>query len=440
MAIPRERLTLPGVLAALGPGLVWAAAAVGVSHLVQSTRAGASYGFALVWVVVLANVLKYPFFEYGPRYAAATGESLVDGYRRQGAWAVWVYLVLTVGTMFAVLAAVTLVTGSLATQLFGPALSPLGYSAALLGVCAVLLLPGQYPMLDKAVKVIMVLLAVSTVVAVVAAAFAREDRPVTPRELSLLGPATFPFLIALVGWMPSAVDISVWHSLWTLERAKETRHKPLLREALFDFNLGYVGTAVLALFFLSLGALVFFGGGEEVSDSPVGFAFQLLDLYTGALGPWARPVIVVAAFTTMVSTTLTVTDAFPRALERTSQILAPGRFGGAAGADAEGAEEAGARRRFRGLYWGWMVVLVAGALLLMGVFQRSLTGMVDLATTLSFLTSPVLGLLNYRAVTSRHMPEGTTPPGWLRGLTWIGLAFGFLFAGIYLWWRFTAVP
>lgn len=423
----RERLTLPGVLASLGPGLVWAAAAVGVSHLVQSTRAGASYGFALVWVVVLANLLKYPFFEYGPRYAAATGESLVDGYRRQGLWAVWVYLALTVGTMFAVLAAVTLVTGSLATQLFGAALSPFGYSAVLLGVCAVLLVPGQYPLLDKLVKVIMVLLALSTVGAVVAAALAGGGRTVAPVEVDLLHPVTFPFLIALVGWMPSAVDISVWHSLWTLERAKQTRHKPRMAEALFDFNLGYLGTAVLALFFLSLGALVFFGSGQQVSESPMGFPVQLVELYTAALGPWARPVILVAAFTTMFSTTFTVTDAFPRALERTTEILAPGvakRLG------------AGSAGRFRGLYWGWMLALIAGALLLMSVFQESLTGMVDLATTLSFLTSPVLGVLNYRAVTAPHMPPGTTPPPWLRLLTWLGLAFGFVFAGLYLAWRF----
>jgi Mn2+/Fe2+ NRAMP family transporter len=423
----RERLTLPGVLASLGPGLVWAAAAIGVSHLVQSTRAGASYGFALVWVVVLANLLKYPFFEFGPRYAAATGESLVDGYRRQGLWAVWVYLALTIGTMFAVLAAVTLVTGSIATQLFGAALSPLGYSAVLLAVCAVLLVPGQYPLLDKLVKGIMVLLALSTVAAVVAAAVARGGLPTTPRQVDLWSATTFPFLIALVGWMPSAVDISVWHSLWTLERAKQTRHKPRLAEALFDFNLGYLATAVLALFFLALGALVFFGSGQEVSGSPVGFAFQLIDLYTAVLGSWARPIIVVAAFTTMFSTTFTVADAFPRALERTTQILAPG-LGERLGAGASG--------RFRGLYWGWMVVLIAGALLLMSVFQQSLTGMVDFATTLSFLTSPILGVLNYRAVTAPHMPAGTAPPAWLRVLTWFGLAFGFLFAGIYLWWRF----
>ena len=79
---------MSGMLKSLGPGLLWAGAAIGVSHLVQSTRAGASYGFALVWAVILANLFKYPFFEYGPRYAAATGESLLEGYRKLGQWAV----------------------------------------------------------------------------------------------------------------------------------------------------------------------------------------------------------------------------------------------------------------------------------------------------------------------------------------------------------------
>ena len=57
-----------------GPGLLWAGSAIGVSHLVQSTRAGATAGFALAGVIIFALILKYPFFEFGPRYAAATGE------------------------------------------------------------------------------------------------------------------------------------------------------------------------------------------------------------------------------------------------------------------------------------------------------------------------------------------------------------------------------
>ena len=80
---------------AFGPGLLFAGAAVGVSHLVQSTRAGATYGLAMIAVVILASVVKFPAFRFGPQYAAATGHSLLDGYRRQGRWTLVVVSLLT---------------------------------------------------------------------------------------------------------------------------------------------------------------------------------------------------------------------------------------------------------------------------------------------------------------------------------------------------------
>lgn len=409
-----------GLWKSLGPGLVWAATAVGVSHLVQSTRAGASYGFALVGVVILANLLKYPFFEYGPRYAAATGESLLEGYSRLGRWAVWVFLLLTVGTMFTVVGAVTFVTASLVLGFTGDLLTPVTASALLLGLCALILIPGRYPLLDRLVKVIIGVLTLSTAAAVVLAISSRRAPDPTFVPPEVWSGAGFAFLIALVGWMPSAVDISVWHSLWSLERAKQTRYRPRLSEALLDFNIGYIGTAVLALLFLSLGALVMYGGSEEIQGSAGAFAGQLIRLYTAALGDWSRPLILAAALTTMFSTTLTCTDAFPRVLARATEILLPGD----------------ARRERSWLYWGWMLVVVTGSLLLISVFRHRLTLMVDVATTLSFLTSPVLGYFNFKVVTGPRMPGGARPPGWLRALSWAGLVFGFGFGVVFLVWRF----
>ena len=49
-------------LSRLGPGLLFAGAAIGVSHLVQSTRAGADFGWGLLWALLLINLFKYPFF------------------------------------------------------------------------------------------------------------------------------------------------------------------------------------------------------------------------------------------------------------------------------------------------------------------------------------------------------------------------------------------
>ncbi|WFB35370.1 hypothetical protein P3T73_14505 [Kiritimatiellota bacterium B12222] len=69
---------------ALGPGILMAAAAVGGSHLVASTKAGAQFGWSLLIVMLVVNVFKYPFFLYGARYTAATGETILHGYPRLG--------------------------------------------------------------------------------------------------------------------------------------------------------------------------------------------------------------------------------------------------------------------------------------------------------------------------------------------------------------------
>jgi len=54
------------ILKKLGPGLLFAGAAIGVSHLVQSTKSGADFGLGLVWALIIANIFKYPFFSIWP--------------------------------------------------------------------------------------------------------------------------------------------------------------------------------------------------------------------------------------------------------------------------------------------------------------------------------------------------------------------------------------
>ena len=107
----------------LGPGLLFAGAAIGVSHLVQSTKAGSNFGFGLLWALLLINMIKYPFFQYGPRYASATGENLLEGYKKLGKWTLRIYAILTLTTMFTIQTAVTIVTAGIASSLFGIKLS-----------------------------------------------------------------------------------------------------------------------------------------------------------------------------------------------------------------------------------------------------------------------------------------------------------------------------
>lgn len=402
---------------ALGPGLILAAAAIGVSHLVQSTRAGAGYGFTLVWAVVLANLFKYPFLEFGPRYAIATKQSMIMGYKKLGNWAFWIFVIFTLGTMFAIQAAVTIVTASLATELTGLDFSLLGWSAIILVICILILFKGQYSALDTSIKVIMVVLSISTLAAVITA-FTK----VSPSEIaaapSIWDAAGISFLIALMGWMPIPIDGSAWHSLWSLERVKQTKHVPTVKESLLDFNIGYIGAAILALFFLSLGALIMFGSGIEYASSGAAFAQQLVSLYTQTLGDWSYWIIIICAFTTMFSTTLTVTDAYPRVSREIITVL-KGRV----------IEDTGLYS-----YRNLIIVISIISLLLLYFTGSRFTFMVDFATKLSFLTAPVLAFINYKLVMHEHFPDEHRPPLWLRILSWSGIIFLSGFALLYLYW------
>jgi Mn2+/Fe2+ NRAMP family transporter len=407
------------LLRACGPGLLMAGAAIGVSHLVQATRAGADFGFQLVVIVLLINLLKYPFFEYGHRFAAATGGNLLEGYRRMGSGFLHAFLALAAISSVGSIAGVTFVTAGLALHFFGNIASPAVVSFAVMGVCVALLAGGHYRALQGTMKVIMAVLAAATVIAVAAALW---HGPVAPPDF--VGPspwtaASVPFMIALMGWMPAPIEISVFQSLWIQARDRAKGSRTTLEEARFDFNFGYALTIVLALFFLALGAMVMYGSGLTLQDSSGGFATQLIDVYRQVLGGWAGPVIAIAALTTMFSTTLTVIDGYPRALAEGSNILAPKLLGGP-----------------DRLYAFFVGATCLAALVLITSFAASLTGLIDLVTTMAFLSAPVYGYLNYRLITSSHTPAALRPGPAMRALSWAGLVFFAGFSAYFVWFRF----
>ncbi len=422
-----EPATQRNFLNALGPGLIWAGAAVGVSHLVQSTRAGAIFGLELLGLVIIANVIKYPAFSFGPRYAAATGTSLLEGYRRQGLWALLLYAILTVGTMFTVQAVVTVVTAAIGAALLGWSGSGavLQLTIVLTLISAVLLFVGRYRWLDRVIKVMVPIFTLSTLTAT-ALVLPRVDWASIrffPGAGLFSDPATVVFMVALVGWMPSGLDLSIWHSLWTVARRQETRYTATVQEALMDFNIGYLGTALLALCFVGLGAGVMHHSGRQFPESAAGFANQVISLYAETLGAWSKPLIGLSAFTVMFSTTLTVIEGFPRAL-----ATLVSRF-----KEPELPDRASAVNK--PAYWIALVVLALGSIGIVGFLLTSLVALVYLATVLSFLTAPLLAWLNHQVILAEEMPEEHRPGLAMIAYSWSGIIFSTGFALYFLWVR-----
>jgi len=396
----------------LGPGLLFAGAAIGVSHLVQSTRAGADFGYGLVWALLIVHIFKYPFFQFGPKYALATGESLLDGYKRLGKGVLIVYFIITFATMFTIQTTVTIVTAGIASSLFGNIISTELWAIIILAICTLILIRGKYKFLDQLMKVIVITLTISTIIAV-ALAFNTSGQPpsfiqVLPKNALEIG-----FLIAFMGWMPAPLDVSVWQSLWALEKQKVNKDYGV-KSSLFDFNVGYVATIIVGLGFISLGALVMFHSGDTFSNKADEFSNQLIAMYTKSLGNWSYLIIGIAAFTTMFSTTLTTLDASPRTMARTSELLF--------------------NRFSKHNYLLWVSILIVGTISVFVFLASEMGLLIQIATIISFLTAPFYAIINYILISSKHTPAQCRPSMFIHILSLLGILF---LIGFSIWYLTT---
>ena len=385
----------------LGPGLLFAGAAVGVSHLVQSTRAGADFGFGLLWALLIAAFFKYPFFQFGPRYAAATGETLLDGYKKLGKGVLVISYSISFITMFIIQAAVTIVTAGLAVNLFG-FFDMVTWSLLITIFSISILLIGKYKLLDGLMKYVILLLTICTLIAV-SVALIKNNQAFTFTQVFPKGAIEITFLIAFLGWMPAPLDISIWQSIWSLEKERATLKKTTIKQAIFDFNVGYLGTIFLAVCFVILGALVMYNSGESFSNKGDVFAGQLITLYTKNLGNLAYVFIAIAAFTTMFSTTITTLDASPRTMTKANDLLFS--------------------EKIKLNYWFWILLLGIGTYIILRYFRNDMGLMVKIATILSFLTAPFYGILNFILISGKHTPKKYQPSIYMKILSICGIIF-----------------
>jgi len=416
---------LDRLLKTLGPGILFASTAIGVSHLVQSTRAGAEFGFALIVFVLLANLLKYPFFEYGSRYANVTGTSIIDGYKRLGKNALVLYFLITIASMFFVTAAVGFVTAGFLENLFQIDFLGIWTVVILFIVCAAILSVGKYRALDGLIKIIGSVLVISTVTAFVLAIINGPVERVEGFEPKIIwDQAGIFFLIALMGWMPTALDLSSWNSLWTLERIKQTKFRPKLKETLLEFRLAYVITAVLAFLFVTLGAFIFFGSGETLPNNNSLFANKVVTLYTETIGDWSYIIIASASFSIMFGTIIAVFDGYSRSLGRTIELLFEKK-------------ESNVKSYYsKNKYIVFILILAVGSFIIIFQFGDKLKELVDVATTISFLIAPIIAIFNFRLVTGKYLEKNYQPPIWLKILSYSGIVFLTGFAIFFIVTRF----
>jgi Mn2+/Fe2+ NRAMP family transporter len=145
----------------------------------------------------------------------------------------------------------------------------------------------------------------------------------------------------------------------------------------------------------------------------------LIQLYSRALGGWAEPLIGIAALATMVSTTLTCLDAYPRTLDKSIKIW-----------KEETNEDC--KKNYRLV----LFLTVLGTTVIFLFFMKSMGQLVVLATVVAFVSAPVLALINHLVMNGSTVPVEQRPcklmKNWSRG----GIAVLACCSLCYLWVAF----
>ncbi len=401
-----EKSTWKTKFKALGPGILMASAAVGGSHIVSSTQAGAIYGWQLALLIVLINVFKYPFFRFGSQYTMENGKSLIEGYAEKGKLWLTIFFVLNVFSAIVNTAGVGILCAAILYNIapngFGLSISQL--TTIIIVIIWAMILIGGYKFLDGLAKWVMTALTIATVLAVVIALFQHREYAPNFEAPTPWRMAALPFIVSLMGWMPCPIEISAINSMWQVEKRKQV--KMSLEDAMFDFNVGYVGTAILALIFCALGALIQFGSGEEVLSASAAYIAQFVNMYASVFGDWSRLLITFIAFLCIFGTVITVIDGYSRANDEALRLLL------------------GKKESSRKALSIWVSLTSIIGLIIVYLFSGNVATMLRFAMIASFITTPFFALLNYTLVNNKEHQIKS----WLKGLSIIGLIYLFGFA------------
>ncbi|ATF65067.1 Natural resistance-associated macrophage protein [Streptococcus gordonii] len=396
---------------ALGPGILMASAAVGGSHIVSSAQAGAMYGWSLLLLVILANLFKYPFFRFGAEYTLETGKNLVEGYAEKGKIYLGIFFILNVFSALVNTAAVGILCAAIVASAFPNALglSITQWSLILIVIIWAMLLFGGYKFLDGLAKWIMSALTLATVLAVIVAIIEHPEYGADFVEKTPWQMTALPFIVSLMGWMPAPIEISAINSLWTAEKGKTVDIS--IKDGLFDFNVGFIGTAILAVFFVAMGALIQYPTGQEVQAAGAAYIQQFVGMYASVLGDWSRFLITFIAFLCIFGTVITVIDGYSRVNAESLRLLFK--------------KKEISQKELN--IWMTATSIIGGIIIYF--FQGSVAPMLRFAMIASFLTTPFFALLNYLLVTG----ENKNLAKWLKALSILGLIFLFGFAFFFIY-------
>lgn len=285
--------SLAGSFKYIGPGLVVAATGVGSGDMVSSLSAGTNFGTVLVWAIVIGALLKYVLTEALGRWFMATGETILEGWRSLGRWAMAYFIIYLMIATFIYGAAATSTTALALTAGFpnGP---PLWAWAIIHGVAGFLIVGiGRYKLFERIMAVFVAVMFVTVVgLAILLGPNIGELAlgtiiPRLPDE-----PGALLGALAIIGGVGGTFTLASY-PYWARERG--WGHSDWIPTMRLDLAVGYLMTGVFMVSMLVVGSKLLFAQGEGISgeaglvalSDPIASQFGTVASILFLVGFWA---------------------------------------------------------------------------------------------------------------------------------------------------------
>jgi Mn2+/Fe2+ NRAMP family transporter len=427
-----------GKLAWLGPGFLWMVSAAGSGELLFTPRVGALYGYALVWALLTAVLLKWVINREVGRYAVCTGGSVLAGFARLPGprqWALWLILV---PQLLVAVASIAGLAGSAATALILVLPGDVRLWMVISVVAASLLvLWGRYRGVERVATILAVALGLA---ALAAAVSVRPDLGQLGAGLIPRVPADVDYseILPWLGFMLSGAAGLIWYSYWIpakgygaaelsrrtgepvdparLDMEERKRLRGWLAQMTLDTTVAVAGTLLITLAFLVLGTQLLRPAGLVPEEDRV--AEVLGELLGGVWGRARFWFMVLGVFVGFWDTVLSDQDGFGRMFaDGTRRLLRP------SGISGQWADETFLQRAF-------VLVLVTALPIALYLITGEPVALLKLAGVIEAAHIPVVAVLTLY-LTRRDLPPDLRPSWLTAGATLVAALFFAAFAALY---------
>ncbi len=244
------------ILRTVGPGIAIAATGVGAGDLLAAMLAGADFGTALTWVVVVGAALKLGLNEGVARWQLATNTTLLEGWCRYLGWPFKIYFLAYLVLWSFIVAGGLMSACGVAAHALWPLFSIRSWAIAHSLAALLLVVLGRYAVFENTMKILIGLMTITLLasVLVVGPDLVSVLRGLVPTLPSGSAGAA----LSLMGGVGGSVTLLAY-GYWIREKGWEGQAR--VAGVRLDLTLGYALTGLFGIAMLLLAAAVLGGAG-----------------------------------------------------------------------------------------------------------------------------------------------------------------------------------